>query len=474
MNEKSNKLISLFASLDRTQLRSCRKLVQSPFFSSNEDLLRFFDEIAARLERKASLDKRQIWQSVFGKNKPYNDVRFRKFTSDLFKLIKDYLVQESLEQEPELWRYLYFSALERQRSTKLIKGIERNWEDLTTVNSTDDGLQYLYLHLLEKKKYQLLNYEQKPGERSNVEDISKSLDTYYFISKLRDATNAKARALSEKQDYSLYMAQEVVAFLDASPEHLNEPYVRAYYYMYKMMAQDENDEAYFNYKEIILNRHELKVATKYNFIQPALNYCAVKISKGQRSFLEDYLEIYKFALSLNMDSLDGFINSAAFKNTVQVAMQLGEFDWAEGYIRTYQDSLPPEERANTVNFNLATIYFYQKKFSEAQEYLREVEYSNIALNLNTKMMLIAIYYELGEGMALESLFDSTIAYLNRHKELPEDRDKNYRNLILYTRRLSRLTPGDTEAYQKLKKEVQHEKYLASKGWLEEKIDSFRP
>lgn len=473
MNEKSNKLISLLASLDRAQRRGCRKLIQSPFFSANEDLLLFFEEITKRLDRGKPLHKQEIWQSVLGKKKPYNDTRFRKYTSDLFKLIKEYLMQETLQQEPELQRYLYFSALEKQRSEKLIKGIERNWDDLVSASNHNDSLSYLYLHLLEFKKHSLLNFDQRRNERSNVEEISRALDIYFIISKLKDAVNADSRSDFAKQKYSLLLAEEVVNLLDEQKAYLEEPLVTTYYLMYKMITQTDKDDYYYQYKDIILGSNEqLTIIPSYAFIHPALNYCVIKMNKGQREFLNEYLDVYKFALQYNVAFENDSIDPGAFKNTVQIAMLSKEYDWAEKYVRTYQNKLPNADRDNTVNYNLAMIYFYQKKFSIAQDYLREVEYQNITLNLNTKMMLLAIYYELDEDMVLDSFFDSTIAYLNRHKELTENRDQLYRNLVLYTRRLTRLLPGDTAGITKLREELSKEQYVASKSWLEEKIRAF--
>jgi len=473
MNEKSNKLISLLSSLDRSQRRGCRKLIQSPFFSANEDLLSLFDELNKRLDKNKSLDKRAIWEVVQGKSKPFNDTRFRKFTSDLFKLIKEFLLQETLAQEPELRRYLYFSALEKQRSDKLIRGIERNWEELSSLSDTSDALQYLYVHLLERKKHALLNFEQRRNERSNVEEISKALDIYFIVSKLKDAVNAKSRNHNEKQDYNLLLAEEVISLLDGGSDYLEEPLVTVYYYIYKMLSLNDADAYYYNFKKIILGSHKnLSVQPMYAFVLPALNYCAVKVNQGKREFMKEYLEIYKFALVHNVAFANDSIDPGAFKNTVQIAMQEGEFEWAEQYIINYQDKLPDSDRSNTVNYNLAMVYFYQQKFSDAQEHLMQVEYKNIALNLNTKMMLLAIYYELGQDMVLDSFFDSTIAYLNRHKELPKDREQLYRNLVLFTKRLSRLLPGDTAAYQKLKAEVEAEPYIASKNWLMQKIAEF--
>jgi len=447
--------------------------VQSVYFSGNEDLLAFFDEITKRLEKDKSLEKKQIWLAIFGKKKPFNDVRFRKYTSDLFKLIKEFLIQEALEQEPELRRYLYFSALEKKRSTKLIKGVERNWEDLTNIKEEVSAMQYLYLHLFEQKKHTLLNYGQRINDRSNLEEISGALDLYFIISKLKNYVEAITRDINGQQKYDLNFTEEVITFLDKRKDSIDNPLVAAYYYTYKMLVKEDSDKDYYSYKKILLGQHEtFSITPSYDFVGPALNYCVAKMNKGQGNFMKEYLEVYQFALENNVAFENNSLNPNSFKNTIQIAMRLGEFDWAENYVRGYQNKLPIADKENTVNYNLAMIFFYQKKFRMAQDHLRQVEYTNIDLNLNTKMLLLAIYYELGEDTVLESFFDSTISYLNRHKELTSDRERSYRNLVIYTRRLTRLLASDKAGYKKLKEDVEKEQYVASKTWLEEKIAEF--
>jgi hypothetical protein len=125
-----------------------------------------------------------------------------------------------------------------------------------------------------------------------------------------------------------------------------------------------------------------------------------------------------------------------------------------------------------VNYNSATLYFYQENYDKALNFLRDVEYENTTYNLNSKTMLLAIYYETGADTALDSLFDSVTAYLNRHKEIPDINQRAYRNLVTFTRRLTRMLPGDKKALEQLKTDLAEKKYVASRPWLEEKIDAF--
>ena len=473
MNEKSNKLISLLGSLDRTQRRGCRKLIRSSYFAGNDDLLAFFDEIAKRLDRAKSLDKREVWGGVFGKKKPFNDVRFRKYTSDLFKLIREYLVQETLNAEPELRNYLYLAALEKQNPDKLIRGVERNWEDIARPNDGYSHTSYLYRHLLEERKYALLNYEHRPQERSNLEAIGSSLDVYFIVMKLRNALQSQTLIHHvDQQSYDLRLVPEIVRFLDETGTYLDRPVVAIYYYMFKMLTEDSTHDAYYRYKQLLFTETErLTQDRSFSLVQPALNYCRRRINVGERDFLREYLDVYRHALDHGL--FDGeVLDPLQFRNTILIALRHGDYEWTEHYIEHYQDRLPERQRINAVNYNLATLYFYQKDYDQALDYLRDVEYENTTYNLNSKTMLLAIYYETDASMSLDSLFDSIGAYLNRHKELPYTAKEAFGNLVSLTRRLTRLLPGDRRAIEQLKKDLTDKQYVASRPWLEEKIAEF--
>lgn len=470
MNEKSNKLISVLAGLSRTQRRSCKKLLQSPWFAGNADLLAFFEEITRRIDKGKGLDKREIWAAVLGNKKKFNDVRFRKYSSDLFKLMQEFLTQEALAAEPELKHYLYLAALEKQNPDKLIRGVERNWDNLTRTDNSFQYTSYLYRHLLENRKYSLLNYEHRPYEQANVEEISASLDVYYIVVKLRTAVYVLSENQNNRQQYELKLVDEVVDFLNKNKAYLSYPVVAIYYHMYNMLGTDDHQAAYYNFRETLL-RHadELGDDQAFELFQPALNYCRRRANEGNKDFLQEYLKIYKYALKRGLVFDDGVLDPLQFRNTITSALRLGEYEWAEMYINKYQHRLPEKQRLNAVNYNSALLYFYSKNYDKALDYLRDVEYENVTYNLNAKSMLLSIYYETDNDISLDSLFDSFTAYLNRHKELSDPAQKAFRNLISFTRRLTRMIPGDKAAVRQLKEDLSGRKYVASRPWLEGKI-----
>ncbi|MEM1323958.1 MAG: hypothetical protein AAGG75_27100, partial [Bacteroidota bacterium] len=94
---------------------------------------------------------------------------------------------------------------------------------------------------------------------------------------------------------------------------------------------------------------------------------------------------------------------------------------------------------------------------------------DVSYNLGSKLMLTATYYETDEIEPLYSLLESFRAYLNRHKEIPNQRRKNYLNLIKFTKKLTKVIPGDKKAIDKLKQEIDSSGGIMNEEWLKEKI-----
>jgi len=80
------------------------------------------------------------------------------------------------------------------------------------------------------------------------------------------------------------------------------------------------------------------------------------------------------------------------------------------------------------------------------------------------------YFETDEIEPLYSLMDSFRAYLNRHKNFPASRRNPYARLIRFTKKLTKIMPGNKKEVQKLKDEIEcTEGEISSITWLKEKI-----
>jgi hypothetical protein len=203
------------------------------------------------------------------------------------------------------------------------------------------------------------------------------------------------------------------------------------------------------------------------FYQMAQNYCALKINQGRTDYYLVYFNLQKKITELKLLLEDGSLPETLFKNMITIGLNVGEFEWTEKFINEYYPFLPVSIRENARTFNLANLYFHQKKYGQVIELLRNVEYSDLVYALGSKLILLKTYFESGEQMALDSLTDSFRVYVRRNRDMSKGLKKEYLNFLNFLSRVpnARLTGS----LQELHKKVANSQHVISKKWLLEII-----
>lgn len=467
-----SKLYSVLTHFDKIEQNRLRKYVRSPYFNVNEILMCFLDIVFAHINangKTGDLTKELIWTSLYD-NEYFNDVRFRKLSSDLLKLIEDFLAQEKYEKDDLQKASYLLDAIGNKRIEKLYKSAIKSAGEFLSHQDEKPSEFYYSQYLIEKKYYTLLEGELRRSEKSNLESIINNLDYFYLAEKLRLYNTVLSRKNLISHEYQLLFIDEIIAHIEKY-HYENIPPIMVYYKMLLTQTNPELEEHYFDLKTLISQywrQFPIKEAEEIFF--NLLNYCIKRLNQGNQFFLSEFLEVYKEILQKNILPNDE-LNPWNFKNAVQIALRLGEYEWTEKFIKDYSAKLPNEFRDNAVSYNLALVYFYQKKYDKVIQQLQSVDYEDIGYNLNAKSMLIAIYYELDADDALLSQMDSFKTYLHRHKDIAENKRMHYINLMKYVRKLLKLNKGNKTEIEHIKKEMEEDRKIgiASEKWILEKL-----
>lgn len=471
---QNSKLYSILQNFDKYEQNRCRKYLQSPYFNANQTLVDLYDLLIEDVNgkrKKKSFEKEDIWKELDLGDR-YDDVRFRKFCSDLLKLIESFIAQEEFGSDKLQETIFLLKAIGEKNMLKLQNSTlktARNQSEQSPYRNTEF---YLNQYLIERNFYQLLDFETKRGDKSNVEDISSNLDLFYFSEKLRMACEILSRKKLKLHDYEFSFSKEIIELVESESNMLKKsPAIALYYQILLVLTDPDNEDNYYKLKDL-LNKYagffppKIAIEELYNSAQ---NYCVNKINLGKQEFLSELFDLFKSLIRSNLIIVDGQITPWYFRNIIVVSLRLGYYDWTEDFINSYSQYLPDSLRENAISFNLAQIYFYQKKYEKVIEQLQNVEYDDITYNLNSKTILMATYYELDDIDPLFSLMESFRTYLNRQKSLPPSKVKDYLSLIKFTKRLVRVIPKDEKAIIKLKEDIVKEKGVVNANWLLEKI-----
>ena len=116
------------------------------------------------------------------------------------------------------------------------------------------------------------------------------------------------------------------------------------------------------------------------------------------------------------------------------------------------------------------LLFFKGQYGEALKLINQVEFTDIFYALDSRTMLIKIYYQMDEWDPMQSAIEAFKVYLRRNKTLSENVKVLYTNFLKYIDKLSRLTKRDKSKLNELKEKIEETKQVADLGWLQQKVE----
>ncbi len=461
---ENSQLILILRTFSKKEQRDLKKWLDSPVHNQREDVTAMYDYLisANHLDHEKHLKKEKIFSKLFPKT-PFDDARLRQTMHFLFKSVEEFLIWQGLQESAIQARLMLAGIYRKRKLNKSFRKTMRNLEELQE-NSPYRNEQYLrYKYMLEQEEYLFLESRERTI-KMNLQEVSEALDATFLADKLRQSCLMLAHQAVYKINYDVGLIEEVLAYVERR-QLTRLPAIGTYYYIYKMLTEHNNSEHFEALERLISQQHQyFPEEEKMGIYLHAINYCIRKMNLGEQAYIRKAFELYRQGLEEKILIPDNTIDPYLFRNVAAIGLRLKEFDWVEYFIHNYRNYLQEDYRENFFQFNLARLHFERKNYDAAMQLLARVDFDDVLVQLNAKMMLLKIYYELDEVDALESLLESMRAYLNR-KEVTGYYRSNYQNIIRYTRKLVRINPYDKAPKEKLRQEIQQINPLTEREWL---------
>jgi len=466
---QKSKLVKIFYSLAPHEKVTLRKWVHSPAFNKQDKVIRLFDylyDVNIEKDRKL-LHRKLVFGAVFGET-PFKMSKLRYVCTALTQLCEECLVYQ-YQTKQDLSFYLDLSKLYQQKGLeKLSEQSLQKAEKIHLQNPLEDIPQLEDDYNLEWGKYEH-NYTKGRSNATNLQNINTSFDLAYIAGKLKHSCRVLSHQGMFPKQYDTGLLNNVLGHLEEYPPLLKIPAIGLYYYYYlasTSIQQEEKANYFKKFKQYLIEYQQSfpKSEIKDLYIL-ATNYTIKKINTDQRNYyIQETFDLYKNALAFGVLLENNQISPFAYTNIIAVAIGLKKYAWAKTFMETHQPLLPVAKRKAYTNYNLSRWYFHQQKYYKAEELLKADDFEDIHLNLSAKMLLLKIYYALGEIPLLEALINRFRTYLSRQKGLVYHK-KNYGNIIRLTKRLVYINPFSKKAKAKLKKDIESTEMLTERQWL---------
>ena len=471
---RDSKIIYAITKLSRSERARFQRYIDSPYFNTDPNLAQLYTLIADALDDSAGddLDKRKLWEQV-RPDLAYNDARFRKYASDLLKHLEGFLYQEYTRQDKGHEYIFILDALHERRMQKLYNSAVRSGRDLIARRPQRDSAYFQRLYAMEKRFYDLSDEKAHRGVAAPTTDIVDALDIFYVIEKLRLFCSMHVRSFYVKSEYDFRLIKEILDLLERN-DMLDIPAVEIYYRMSLTYERPDDVANYERLKQLVVSNHAIFGADELHEIyQGLLNYNARGINRGTPGATEELVDLCDIIYRAQVFNAQGELSPWVFRNGIVCALRIERFDWVEHTLTHYSQFLPEGLRQNAINFNYAQLHFYRKDYGKVLEYLQEVAYDDPAYLLNSRGLLVAVYYELGQLEPLFSTINAFRTFLKRQPEMSERVKAGYRAFLKVTQRLANTQRGDATRIRWVERFLADNPTTVSRQWLETKLDDLR-
>lgn len=472
-------LILLIKKFDKHQLKEFNNFVKSPFFNTNNALIKLYEYIRKLYPdyNPEKLEKKMVYKKIFGKTE-YNDGFIRVLMSNLQSLAEEYLTYTEFQRSPLIKKKYLLDKLNylgaRKHAEKILSEGLKESAKLTPENP-DDYLGMYYMSFYKRYLYSTQFVVSKNNKPDDTLYDEQKYFTYSFL--LRTLANHFYH-LNQKQvinyEPKLIFLDEIVTFLEKNPEFL-EAHILNITYLRVLLLKNNKIEDYYRLKKVFYEIYD-KIDKKdaFNTVSIILNYCQKNYaSTNDELFQSEKYEILKFAVENKLNTFDkneGF-DSSRFYNIVNTALDFDEVEWAENFIKHYGRELRSGKREYLVTFTNAMISFAKKNYDEALVLLARLQNPTVATEkFNLKILQLRIYFEKNYYDQAESTVDSFKHLIQNDKVLPESNKESHKNFYYFYQKLLLLKQkNERSAIPDLKEKLNSTTNIVNKKWFIEKM-----
>lgn len=392
----------------------------------------------------------------------YADRKIRYFFSDLTNLLKRFI---SIEYDQRLPIQTQAESLKAIEELSLDKLEQKEWIKLSKqiASPSYQDTNYLfhtYKYYLEAQERESL---QSRKEYSYLHDATYHLEAHFAAESLRLA----CLNIGPQSKESIRSSQSLLpSILEKVSEGKfdNSPAVVVYYYAYKMLFE-QDDTYYFKLVDWLIENWQLFPLKEIEDVYLlGINFCIAKINTGDRAFMKHAFDLYRQGLSNKIFLRDGYLSIHNYKNILRLGLTQKAYEWTESFLHEFKEWLPKNERENTFNYNLAYFYFSKQDYDSCMNLLRTVKFKDVFNNLDSRRMLLQIYYELEEWSVLDSHLDNFQSFVMRQKNIGYHKAANL-NLVKITRFMMIKFPLTAKSKMQIEKRVKNATHLAGKNWV---------
>mgnify|MGYP000200036549 CR=1 FL=1 len=458
-----SKLIELLKALKPQEKEALKKWISSPLHIQHKksiNLLKIL--LSKRLLTKRTTDRHRLYQQLYPQ-KTYHDPTLKHLMNYCVQSIEDF-IEFSMQNEVQFFRkkmlLKFYTTRKLDKYTQqTIQKLQKKQDHQNILNSN-----YFYNQFeLEKIIFEQQNIANRI-EETNLQPI---FDNHY-IAFILETLSYACEALMHQR---LYDSSYNIHLLDSILENIKKgqfaaiPAVQFYFHSYMCLKFPKEEYHFRTLQELLIQYPSILPPKEIKSIYlMAINYCVRQLNGGAEKYVRSVFELYQYGLEHTILIENKLLSRFTYKNIVSASIRLKEYKWTVQFIEEHTPFLEKTYQKPYSMYAKAKLHFAQGDFNSTLELLGQVEFDHLFLSLDTKTMLLKIYYERNDINALMALLVSFRRLLQRKTVFAFHREI-YKNIIVLTEKLLAVPLNDTVKITALREEIEQTNPLTEKPWL---------
>jgi hypothetical protein len=461
----NTKAIAFFKTLSAEERRWFRKWLHSPYHNFNKHLLALLQYLDTREALTAvTLRKERVFAAVFV-GEAFSDNKIRYLLSDFLRQLELFSAWRLRFESP---RRHQISVIKTYRlrgmsafADSLSAALEVELEQLPARNAAD----FLDIYRLKEENY-LRAAAQVRATTDHLQETLNAFRNYFAIETLKNACIAQANTVLTRREYTIPYLEKVLEEVE-SRQFDSEPLILFYYDAYCALSRPDTLVHYQALRaQLPTTLHLLAKEELQIILLAAVNFCIGRMNAGEAPFAKEAFELYRLGLDGDLLLNNGYLSRFTFKNAVTVAIKLGETDWAAAFIERCGTQLEVPWQSAYTRFCKARLDYYTQKPESAEAHLYNLEFDDIFLNLDARVLLVKIYFESKRFRLLKNMLVTFERFLTRKKDkISPIHFQNYQNFIRLTTKIMACCEGTVSDTAEIKTLITQTKPLAERDWL---------
>jgi hypothetical protein len=478
---QKSKIVNVLKTFSEDEMKRFSDFISSPYFNSNQSPVRLFNALKKYYPDfdSSGVTKETLYKKLFEGEK-YNDQVMRNLSSQLLKLSKEFLSYEAYKNEPDTKELNLLNELKNRSIDSIFNSDFKAFKGKLEKEKIDFSLFqklakleeiYTSFHLQRDKQSHIYESLSRTGEYLLFYSLIRLSDIYINLRINQDALNADIGNDIVIEYIRNLDLKKLINFIE-DKDYKNSGVIKLFYSRMLAVLNPGDNEKYIQFKNLLFSSVDKLTFYEAQQLLGSLEFIATyRINRGERGFYKDLFELYEFQLKNNfyMEHTKKRVRVLNFRNTVLVAVRVGEIDWAENYVKKFKNFLY-EENKEMADYALGLIHFERGEFEKTIQSLQHVKTDYSQLKVDIKYLLVKAFFEVGYDESVISQLNSFRHLVTTHKQITDiTREKGTNFINLMNLLLKAKYEPDKERILEIKHKLSALNFTADKLWIEKKL-----